>query len=282
MMDELYHVGVSGGKDSAAALLFMVHESGIPREKIRATFVDIGNDHEWTIQHVKMLSENVHPINIIKPDQDFFELTMQKKRFPSAKARFCTEFLKIIPATEVVQSLRKEAKRIVAVSGVRADESEGRSKLPEWDFSGNLLCEEWRPLLKWSIADVYAIHTRHNIPLNPLYALGARRVGCWPCVMSRKSEIRMIARKFPERIDAIRNMEAEMLKRNGVVNTFFHAMTVPPRFRTTPYIKKDGTQVMVCGIDDVVRWSMTGHRAKGSWDSNPEHEPIGCNSGYCE
>lgn len=46
--DTIYHVGVSGGKDSGAVLLWMVHKSGIPREKINATFCDTGNEHERT------------------------------------------------------------------------------------------------------------------------------------------------------------------------------------------------------------------------------------------
>lgn len=38
-----YHVGISGGKDSGALLLWMVHESGIPADQIIATFCDTGN-----------------------------------------------------------------------------------------------------------------------------------------------------------------------------------------------------------------------------------------------
>lgn len=64
----IFHVGVSGGKDSAAALIWLVNESGIPREKIRASYSDIDNDHEWTKQHVKLLSETVHPIEFIYPE----------------------------------------------------------------------------------------------------------------------------------------------------------------------------------------------------------------------
>lgn len=32
--ETFFHVGVSGGKDSAAALLWMVHRSGFARERI--------------------------------------------------------------------------------------------------------------------------------------------------------------------------------------------------------------------------------------------------------
>ncbi|MEI9961354.1 MAG: phosphoadenosine phosphosulfate reductase family protein [Limisphaerales bacterium] len=203
----LFHVGVSGGKDSAAVLLWMIHESGIAREKIVASFCDISNDHPWTLQHVALLSKTVHPIETIYPQASFFELALEKKRFPSTKARFCTEHLKIYPTADHIQALKFSGWKVIAVSGVRADESADRAKLSEWDYSGNLFCYEWRPLIRWTLNDVLAIHAKHNVPLNPLYALGAQRVGCWPCIMSRKAEIRIIALKFPERISEIRAAE---------------------------------------------------------------------------
>ena len=54
-------VGISGGKDSGAVLLWLVYESGIPKHKINATFCDTGNEHEWTYQQVDMLSQKAHP-----------------------------------------------------------------------------------------------------------------------------------------------------------------------------------------------------------------------------
>jgi len=279
----IYHIGVSGGKDSSALLLWMVRESGISPEKIRASFCDIGNDHEWTIEHVKYLNENVHPIETIRPERNFFELALDKKRFPSTKARFCTQHLKIYPTQDHIQQLRYAGFEPIAVSGVRADESEDRRYLPEWDYSGTLLCHSWRPLISWTISDVLEIHKRHGIPLNPLYSLGAQRVGCWPCIMSRKEEIRMIALMFPDRINEIRSAEQEFEKRYGRYSSFFPANHIPERFRTKPYKRKDGTWMMVCTIDDVVRWSMTGDQAQGSYlDSSQPTEPVTCSSGFCE
>ena len=291
----LFHVGVSGGKDSAAALLWMIHESHIPREQIRATFCDIGNDHPWTLAHVKLLSETVHPIQTIYPDfgdldasrsgerLGFFELALFKKRFPSTKARFCTEYLKIYVTQREVQRLKYEGWNVIAVNGVRADESDQRKNKPEWDYSANLFCYNWRPLIRWTVQDVFAIHNRHKIPLNPLYEIGAQRVGCWPCIMSRKAEIRIIALKFPERIDEIRKAEQEFENRYGRYASFFPAGSIPERFCTKPFKLKDGTWMNVATIDDVVRWSMTGERAQGSYlDDEPVKEPISCNSGFCE
>lgn len=280
----IYQVGVSGGKDSAAVLLWMVRESGIDPAKIRASFCDIGNDHEWTLKHVQMLSEKVHPIEIIKPERGFYDLCLHKKTMPNPIARFCTHILKIEPTRDYLQSLRMQGIQPISVSGVRGDESADRSKLHEWDYNGIMLCVQWRPLIQWTIADVYAIHERHGIPLNPLYAAGAKRVGCWPCVMSQKSEIRNIAQNFPERIDALRKFESEM---DQVIGrpwcSFFQGSKIPKRFHTKEIESAGGEKITTGSIDDVVRWSMTGKGAKGSWeDDQPEQEETGCTSGFCE
>jgi 3'-phosphoadenosine 5'-phosphosulfate sulfotransferase (PAPS reductase)/FAD synthetase len=260
----------------------MIHESGIDCGKLDVTFCDTGNEHDWTYAHISMLHEKVHPITVLKPELPFFPLAFKKRRFPSTKARFCTEFLKIYPTEEHIRKLKLRGLEPIAISGVRADESEERRHLPEWDFSGNLFCMQWRPLIRWTLKDVLAIHKRYSVPLNPLYGIGAMRVGCWPCIMSRKSEIRTIALKFPERIDEIRRAEQEFEKAYGRYSSFFPATTVPERFRTKSFQRDDGTWINVASIDDVVRWSMTGARAEGSWEDDPVKEPIGCGSGFCE
>lgn len=279
--DALYHVGISGGKDSAAALLWLVHESGVPKHQINATFCDTGWEHEWTYRHIQLLNDTVHPIETLKPELPFFELARKKRRFPSARARFCTQELKIYPSQDHIAYLLEAYKCVVAVSGVRADESEERSKHLEWDFSGQLLTISWRPLLRWKLADVLAIHAKYGVPMNPLYAAGAKRVGCFPCIMSNKAEVRNIALNFPERIAEIREAELSFARAFGRPPSFFARDKVPERFRTMPYQTESGETMMVCSIDDAVRWSMTGKGAKGSYEDDPP-EPISCSSGFCE
>lgn len=286
-----WHVGISGGKDSEAALLYVI-ESGIRKDRILASFCDIGNDHPWTIAHVEKISREIHPVFTIYPNWKdlkkeparlgFFDLALHKRRFPSTKARFCTEVLKIYPTADYIQKLKYDGKKVIAVSGVRADESEDRSKLSEWDWNGNLFTYQWRPLLRWTLNDVLAIHERHSFPLNPLYAIGAQRVGCWPCIMSRKAEIRIIALKFPERIEEIRKAEQEFLKRYGRFSSFFASDKVPERFRSMDFVTADGRTVKVATIDDVVRWSLTGDGAEGSWEDDEPEKVMSCGSGFCE
>lgn len=264
------HIGVSGGKDSVALTLWAVHESGYDPRTIEVTACDTYNEHEVTYETIQRLSEHIvkygiKPITMLDsaafmqakglpPVRGFYELARWKKRFPGPKTRFCTQFLKIYPTHYYVDCLiALLGCKVVLHSGVRAAESTERAKLVVREEK-NADVEEYRPLLRWSLEDVWAIHKRHGFKPNPLYEMGARRVGCLPCVMSRKAEIANINNRWPSRIGAIR--VAENTNPSGVAfSSFFHRSTVPMRFRSKKIRTKNGTYMMVCTIDDVVEWA---------------------------
>lgn len=284
--------GISGGKDSSALMLWMLFRSGYPKDSLRFTFCDTRNEHDCTYEHIELLEkisiDNGGPkIEWLFPEMGFYELAMKKKRFPSTKARFCTQYLKVVPTLQWVDERLSEGHTVMAHTGIRANESEDRSKLPQRDLNGILLIEEYRPLLYWTIKDVFQIHKEHDVPLNKLYAAGARRVGCFPCIMSNKAEMRNIALSFPERIDAIRKAENQFLEKFGRYSTFFGPKTTPLRFRSMEVTTKKGKKVMVATIDDIVKWAMTGKRARGRFDEvqdlfQGESTQISCDSGFCE
>jgi 3'-phosphoadenosine 5'-phosphosulfate sulfotransferase (PAPS reductase)/FAD synthetase len=261
------YCGFSGGKDSQTVGLWLVHESGVPRESIRFTFCDTSNEHQFTYDHIQLLSayfqaQGCSPVVTLKPERGFFELARWKRRFPSRRARFCTQFLKVIPSREDVMALIRADHEVIVHSGVRAGESLGRAKLVERGFDDMFGCVVNRPLLRWTLPEVLAYNQRFNLPLNPLYSYGMSRVGCFPCINSRKSEIKLISIHFPERIDQLRSQELQF---NGVtrnISTFFAPKTVPERFRTHEITTNKGARMNVATIDDVVRWSRTGKRAR--------------------
>lgn len=269
----LNHAGISGGKDSTALAIWMVRESGYDRDSLEFSFCDTENESPVTYRYLDYLEDALQiGITRIKPWKGFKELAKWKKRFPSARARFCTEFLKIIPTTAYLDHLLKSTKHLVLHSGVRAAESEQRKNLPPESFDEGLGAWVKRPLLKWSISDVWAYHEKHGIKPNPLYRLGMSRVGCFPCVMSNKPEVRRISFLFPQIIDKVRQDEKDVGSDPGRAtaasqvqgSSFFHANTVPPSQRSSKWVRaKDGKEFMVATIDDVVRWSTT---ARGGRD----------------
>ena len=258
------HFGISGGKDSTALLLWALYESGYPPDTLWASFANTMNEHDWTYDYVRMLSEKYFKpvtgrhIEWIQPPLGFVDLAMKKRRFPARKSRFCTQLLKMKPTQAYLYALMDQLGGVPLLhSGVRAAESAERAKLEPRGFNDYMALPVYRPLLNWTIDDVWAIHKRYGVKPNPLYAMGARRVGCFPCINSCKAEIRMIATKFPERIAQIRQIEQNFQKSRNKISTFFARKTVPLHLRSKEITTADGRTMKVCTIDDVVEWSKT-------------------------
>lgn len=182
----------------------------------------------------------------------FLDLCMLKGRFPSTRARFCSEELKHHPLFfQVIDPLLEAGHTVISWQGVRAEESERRAKLPRLERLGGGMFN-WRPLLRWTWQDVFAIHQRHGIDPNPLYKMGCGRVGCMPCIHARKDEIRNIAIRFPEHVARVEEWErivSGVCKRGG--STFFSV-------DKTPGDHMADHSLPMPGIREVVEWSKTG------------------------
>lgn len=288
--DHINHFGVSGGKDSTALLLWALYESGYPRESLDVSFCDTGNESPITYDYLRYLEDTLQiGITWIKPELDFFALAKKKKRFPSTKARFCTEELKINPTTDYINATRSQCKTLTLHSGVRALESDERAKLPPESYDGRFMAVVKRPLLTWPISDVWGIHERYKVKPNPLYAMGMSRVGCFPCIMSRKEEIRRINIVSPETFNKLRKWQNDPFwkETSRSLGTFFPPTIVPLSQRSVRWVnKKTGAVHMLPTIDDVIRWSTTargGNQQAMHFDDvvNYEKLPMGETSRSC-
>lgn len=291
---EVHLMGVSGGKDSGALFLWAIHESGLDPARVVVTFSDTGNEHDWTYDQVRQLNEQ-HPVIWLIPGLDFWGLVRRKGMFPSRKRRFCTQYLKLEPARRFAHMLVSAGYDVTMYSGVRADESAERAQLPDKEWDGYFALPVVRPLLRMKLADVLGIHERYGLKLNPLYAEGASRVGCFPCINSVKAEMRLVPRVAPAQVEKITLMESWLLtalnrtQKGG--GTFFHRNTVPPRFRSMDYVTKDGRQIKIALIADVLRWAQWLNKAEQRQQQEranntlfPEDKFLGCTSsmGHCE
>lgn len=277
---DIVHVGISGGKDSQASYTWLRFDSGCPIDKIRASFCDTGNEHEWTYEHIEYMRQEIGPIETIKAELDFYQLAEKKRRFPSAKTRFCTEYLKMQPSQRHIKQWMVEGKNILLITGVRRGESKARSELAQFDFDTYYACDIYRPLIDWTTEQVFKYLKSKGQHANPLYSVGARRVGCFPCIMSNKREMRIIADKFPERIDKIR--EAEKKVRDGAGSTFFASGQIPAAFNTGKFHNMHGEEFNVPTIDDVVKWAHTSRGGKQFEFDFDEFPTYANNSGACE
>lgn len=292
-MSEHNIISVSGGKDSTALLLLAIERQ---TENMQAVFADTGNEHPQTYDYVQYLSEMVFPIRTISADftadlarkaefvntkwreqgiaddicdraiqmlkpsgNAFLDLCLWKGRFPSTKARFCSEELKRNPIIEQVQlPLLEAGDDVISWQGVRADESASRANLIETEskqtFENGAELWNYRPILKWTVADVFAMHDKHGIKPNPLYSQGMGRVGCMPCIHARKDELLEISKRFPEQIERIAEWEqlVKQASKRGLA-TFFAAPSDDNEW--------SGQQT----IDKFVEWSKTS-RGKSNYD----------------
>lgn len=184
-------------------------DSGIKHERV---FMDTGWEHQLLYDYLRgPLTAALGPITEIRGELDFLELVRKKGLFPSRVMRFCTEQLKVFPIRDYLLRLAEvEQVDIVNVVGIRKAESKKRSQMQEWEWLEDFDCWVWRPIIDWHAADVEAIHDEHGLEMNPLYYLGASRVGCWPCIHARKAEIALVAKHDPARIDLIADVERDL------------------------------------------------------------------------
>ena len=293
-------VSVSGGKDSTALLLLAIERK---TENLQAWFADTGHEHQQTYEYIEYLSRNVWPIRTIKADfsaqiarkrefvatrwreqgvpeervlkaletlvptgNPFLDLCLWKGRFPSTKARFCSEELKRNPIVEAQIELLDAGDEIWSWQGVRADESLARRDLPELDEVGGGLWN-YRPILKWTAEDCFAMHKKHGIKHNPLYEQGMGRVGCMPCIHARKDELLEISKRFPEEVERVARWEKLVSAASKRGSSTFGV----------------GVDVSVASIHSVVEWAKTSHGGK-QYDFLRMEEGPSCSSiyGLCE
>jgi 3'-phosphoadenosine 5'-phosphosulfate sulfotransferase (PAPS reductase)/FAD synthetase len=199
-------VSLSTGKDSVACSLHLT-ECGIEHDRI---FLDTRWEHRAVAEHLEYLRGRLGPITALSGALSMVDLIRKKGMFPSRARRFCTEELKTFPARDYLNARMDAGDDVINAVGIRRDESQARGAMAEWEWMDGFDCEVWRPLVTWTLADVIAIHKRHDVRPNRLYLMGMDRVGCWPCINSNKGEVRKIAELDPARIDEIRALEAEV------------------------------------------------------------------------
>ena len=221
--------------------------------------------------------------NLNPTGNSFLDLCLLRGGFPSSHARFCTDYLKVRPTRlQIYRPLWDQGFVPRSWMGLRREESLARSNLgmtASWKFNkSDPATLVYRPLIDWTLADVWEMHRRHDVDPNPLYLDGATRVGCGPCIFARKSEVRMISSRFPEAIARIREWErlvALIAKRWPAVATFFPAVDIPGL--AGPITTKTH------GIDAKVDWSKTSWGGK-QYNLFEESEIIGscAHIGLCE
>jgi 3'-phosphoadenosine 5'-phosphosulfate sulfotransferase (PAPS reductase)/FAD synthetase len=266
---------------------YMAKHLGIEIVTLRADFTqevirfrDYVRDH-WPRKGVPQADCERALQALVPTGNPFLDLCIWKGRFPSRRAQFCTDFLKTRPAVEYQMSLIDDGQcdAVWSWQGVRLDESHSRRSRMQGTGACVIHFQEsgggvynYRPILRWTAADVFQAAEIYGLAPNPLYLQGMSRVGCMPCVNAGKDEVLEISKRFPGHIDRIEyweTMVAASSKRQEA--SFF-----PDPDRDAHLNKR--------GIRKVVEWSKTQRGGqKMDWIRINE-EPKACASAYglCE
>lgn len=249
-------VSFSGGKDSQACLIHACIEFG--NKNVTAVFCDTGWEHEITYFHVESVARKlgVKLVTLRNENVDgFIGLCKRMRWFPDTQTRMCTVQLKIQPMIDYILSQEDD---VTIIQGIRAAESKKRSKLPcSADYFAEYMSEdnskrlyrkkdvkEWckkyraiveRPFLGASAQDIIDYILANGQEPNLLYKKGASRVGCYPCIYSKLSEIKMMRNdiEYVNRVSRLEKEVNELKDGKQTKSSFFPKGKIPERYCKT-------------------------------------------------
>lgn len=226
-------IGVSGGKDSQAAVVatmsYLDSKGHVgPRVLVHA---DLGTV-EWkdSLPVCERLAKRFNLELLLVRRKGGGLMERWESRWASSKRRweelstvtlvpcwstpsmrFCTSEQK---TKVIVPELKRRFKGVpvINVTGVRRAESAARAKstISAWDADHRILT--WRPIVDWSVAEVFAAIDGSGMDPHPAYRVfGMGRVSCKFCIMSSAADMAAAAAQ-PEAQDVYRQqvtLEAE-------------------------------------------------------------------------
>ena len=255
-------VTFSGGKDSTAVLQLvteMLLELRIDKVEVKKVYIvssDTGVEmpviEDYTADKLTQIDEFIKKeklnmeINLLKPKvtESFWTLLLGKGYpSPNQNFRWCTDRMKIKPATNFLKSLTDENESILMLLGVRSDESQARAQsIEKRDENHRGFSKHgeipnafvYSPIKDWANAEVWTYLSKNpapwgkhndmmalydkgsgeadcNIALNPEAAsCGKTRFGCWVCTVVSKDKsmenmMRNIGNEWMEPLHHFRN-----------------------------------------------------------------------------
>lgn len=203
----------------------------------------------------------------------FLDLCIWKGRFPSRKAQFCTEELKRNMAVEFQLGLIDQGHTVISWQGVRRDESLVRRDALKFEPLGGRMFI-YRPLVDMNKMEVFEYCAQRGRAPNPLYSEDCDRVGCAPCINSKKREIRGHAVRRRHHIVRIGEWEriVSMASKRGY-STFFHKVDDQAGQRPAAIYTRNE-------VWQVVEWAQTTRGGKQFDLLADLDEPTGCSSSY--
>lgn len=226
-LDSDQRVGIcfSGGKESEAITMLACIK--YPLERIFAMFADTHDEWPETYTFIPQFMEWIGVQDVRYLDSIGIHKLLEEKIpcWPIMKRRHCTKNLKMLPMRDHLDEqgfdqvlkvkrgarfrpthLRQGADIIVQqpapllISGERHMEGMGRSTLPIEPTRDDLLMRVTaRPVIEWSIVDVWEFIFLMQSPYNPVYHW-VKRVACAGCPFASDEEMYTLGQHHPQKL----------------------------------------------------------------------------------
>lgn len=189
-------LGLSGGKDSAALAIYMRNK--VP--EMEYFFADTGAELPEILEYIDLLQDYLgKPIARLNAKRDFdYYLKLHNNFLPSARQRWCTINLKLIPFEEFVGD--DEAISYIAI---RADEPERSGYISTKPNIRTSMPFRENGLTKDDILDILATS---GLGI-PKYYKWRSRSGCYFCFFQRKGEWAGLKEHHPELFEKAKQYE---------------------------------------------------------------------------
>ena len=157
-----------------------------------------------------------------------------RMRWPALGAdlmtRWCSPVGKIdVFAAALAGQRRFKGRRVLVITGERAQESTSRSKYATFELHRNhapgpiaqRTVHHWRPIHGWTEQEVWDVIARNRVNAHPCYHLGWARASCQFCIFSGKSHLATLRRIVPDRFAEFAGLEDKFghtIRRGSTIN----------------------------------------------------------------
>lgn len=202
-MADRHVLGISGGKDSAALAVFM--RRTYPELDIDYYFTDTGKELPEVYEFLARLEGELgKPILRLDPHRDFdFWLREYGHFLPSARTRWCTRQLKLLPFKKWVQPWLEAGDKVYSYVAIRADEEHREGLISQHE---NLVVKF--PFREHGVdkPGVYDLLDASGLGL-PKYYEWRSRSGCTFCFFQQKIEWVRLKERHPEAFEEAKRYE---------------------------------------------------------------------------